>query len=283
MKFSRISIAVVATAVIVYFGLSLIFPHRKIEPKLNGGPTPDEVFNSSTSATAATAESAPTSAQSDTAETNATADNSDKRLTEAEARKIAEEVGRKVATQVAQQLLQQQAANKPAPAEAPTGAAPSVAEETSSAATTQVSETELAGKSKAGTKVAQAKPLHAASASPAAKYESSTAGNIAWWAPANGAANGFGLSFAGEAASTRAIALLFSMPIGDAAVAGSDIKVMNADGKTETGGWTLAPNPRMMILHVAAPGRYIVTVSANVPSSEGKTLGITVKGPVYVH
>lgn len=307
MKFSRISIAVVATAVIVYFGLSLIFPHRKIEPKLDGGPSPDEVFSSSTSAASAMAESAPAAAQSDTAETNSTGDNGDKRLTEAEARKIAEEVGRKVATQVAQQLLQQQAANNPASAEAPAGTGISdadvhhiaqtevanavdnqaakpaaVAEPSPSAATTQAGENAPAEKAKAEPKVAQAKPLHSASSS--AKHdESSPSGNIAWWAPASGAANGFGLSFAGEAASTRAIALLFSMPIGSAAIAGSHIKVTSADGKTEPGSWTLAPNPRMMILHVAAPGRYTVTVGANVPSIEGKTLGITVKGPVYVH
>jgi len=130
-------------------------------------------------------------------------------------------------------------------------------------------------------KAARAKPPRSASA--AARDHSLPAGNIAWWAPANGAANGFGLSFAGEAASTRAIALLFSMPIGNAAVAGSRIKVINPAGKTEPGLWTLAPNPRMMILHVAAPGRYLLTVGADVPSSEGKTLGKTVKGPVYVH
>jgi len=264
------------------------------------------VFASSTAAASSAPEPAPAAASNGAEATNAAA--GDKLLTEAEARKIAEEVGHKVAVQVAQQLLQQQPANAQTPTDTTTaatisdadvhhiaqaevakavddqatGAAPAPVEPAKpKAAAKDVAEAAPVEPAQAEPKAARAKPPRSASA--AARDHSLPAGNIAWWAPANGAANGFGLSFAGEAASTRAIALLFSMPIGNAAVAGSRIKVINPAGKTEPGLWTLAPNPRMMILHVAAPGRYLLTVGADVPSSEGKTLGKTVKGPVYVH
>ncbi|MDB5987299.1 MAG: hypothetical protein JWR16_2352 [Nevskia sp.] len=251
----------------------------------------------------------PAAAESAAPATATTSSNGDgKSLTEAEARKIAEDVGRKVATQVAQQLIQQQAV-KQAPADA--GTEPAVSDdEVRRIAQTEVQKA-VNAKSSNGAAASTAEPRPApappkalkskpAKTAPvksvAAQASGSTVSSTkkangaqadaiaAWWAPASQPGSGrLGLSFAGEAAAERAIALLFTAPFSDAAAAGSHIKVLNASGKPVSGQWMLAPNPRMLVLRVATRGRYTVLVGADVADSQGNTLGSALHGPVYVH
>jgi len=331
MSFSRITIFVVITAVAVYIGLNLILPHRRIEPKLESGPSPEQVFSSSTStsapgaaspnatgpaevAPAATSSATPavasettdsSASESTDADNSNTASEGNRSLTEAEARKIAEDVGRKVATQVAQQLIQQRAVEQ-----APVEAEPKVSdEELRRMAQTEVQKA-VASKPAAAAPAAAAppppktvkapaakpapvqsaavEPAHSASAATSAKKPKTSTDDAitAWWAPNGQPASGqLGLSFAGEAASERAVALLFTAPFNDAAAAAasSHIEVLNAAGKPVGGRWMLAPNPRMLVLRVAARGRYTVIVDASVADAQGSKLAAAVHGPVYVH
>ena len=304
MSFARIAILVVITAVAVYMGLNLLLPHRKIEPTLDSGPTPDQVFNTNTSAApAANADANPAAAPAATGSTSGDG----KTLTEAEARKIAEEVGRKVGVQVAQQLLQQQS-SRPAPVD--TVAEPKVSDEdlrriaqtevhkaadapSSDNAATEAEPAPVAAPKKiAKPKPARTAPVKAAAAEPQSRAAPSaknskaapTTAIVAWWTPASQLGNGqFGLTFAGEAASERAIALLFSAAIGDAAAAGSRIRVVNAAGKPVGGQWVSAPNPRLLLFRVTASGRYTLSVGAEFADSQGRKLGSALHGAVDVH
>lgn len=291
MNFTRISIVVVATALVVYFGLSYFFPHKHSEPVLQGGPSPEEVFKSGIAAGPA----------------GASASRNDN-LNEAEARKIAEEVGRKVGTQVAQEVLQQSStapastaaaapeaaepksesapapAAKPAAAPKPSAPAsklkprPSPAPAAAAAAPEPAAVTPAPAKPKASSDVASA-----ASAATATKTARTAPAPITpWWTAAKPGGE-LSLLFAGEAASQRAIALLFSSTMGDAATAGKQIAVSGPGGKPLHGTWMPAPNPRMLLFRVSSAGRYTVKVGAGVADAQGNKLGAALQGPVDVH
>lgn len=136
MTFSRVSVIVAVTAVLVYLGLNFLLPRNQKEKAETGGLTTDQVFGESASATAAPAAgaaapvantappaeaAAPAAATANTSAPAAAepAAAADAGLSSEEARKIAENVSREVATRVAESTPSAAPAPNAAPAPSP--------------------------------------------------------------------------------------------------------------------------------------------------------------------
>lgn len=238
-------------------------------------------------------------------------------LSEEEARKIAEEVGRKVATQVASSVVQNNQPAQPAAEATPAQAAAdssTAAGSSSSGSADQAQESAPAAAAPAETPA----PATAAESAPAAaeapapkpkksKHSSETASADAgttaapakspakahagqksmdaisnWW-PATQSDGKLNLIYAGEAASVKAAALLFSDNIGNAAAAGSHIQILDSNGKAASGQWETSPQNARLLIFKTKPGRYTVILAPELAGLSGKTLGTGLHGPVYVH
>ncbi|MDN5872939.1 MAG: membrane-bound lytic murein transglycosylase MltF [Sinobacteraceae bacterium] len=90
----------------------------------------------------------------------------------------------------------------------------------------------------------------------------------------------FELIYAGDAAFTKAIVLLFSAPVDVASATG--IQVVNSAGHTVQGRWRAGSDNPTMLVFETDPGLYTVTVSASVKSEKGHVLSKTRSGPVEV-
>lgn len=238
-------------------------------------------------------------------------------LSEEEARKIAEEVGRKVATQVASSVVQNNQPAQPATETAPAAAdSTAAAGSSSSGSADQAQEAAPAAaapaEAPAPAAAAESAPAPAASEAPApkpkkSKHSSETAsadtGAAAapakssakthsgqksvdainnWW-PATQNDSQLNLIYAGEAASVKAAALLFSDNIGNAATAGSHIQILDSSGKAAAGHWETSPQNARLLIFKTKPGRYTVILAPELAGLSGKTLGTGLHGPVYVH
>ena len=231
-------------------------------------------------------------------------------LSEEEARKIAEEVGRKVATQVASSVVQNnQPSSQPATETAP--AADTAAAGSSSSGSTAEAAPAAAAPAEAPAPAAAAeaapaaeapapKPKKSRHASETASTDSGTAAKPAkstskahgsqksmdaisnWW-PATQSDGKLNLLYAGEAASVKAAALLFSDNIGNAATAGSHIQILDGSGKPAAGQWEASPQNARLLIFKTKPGRYTVILAPELAGLSGKTLGTGLHGPVYVH
>lgn len=176
MSFTRVGVIVVITAILVYLGLNVLLPRNQGAQKTSQGTSVDQVFSSNTANTlaapadngaaatpapaeqpaAATASTESSSSSGNGSSGAAPSDNSaaanaaaqgaassssgapSQALSEEEARKIAEEVGRKVGTQVATSAAQGQnapAQEAPAPAAAADASAPAESAASSSSGT----------------------------------------------------------------------------------------------------------------------------------------------------
>jgi hypothetical protein len=106
----------------------------------------------------------------------------------------------------------------------------------------------------------------------------------AWWpAASTTSTDHLNLVYAGEAASEKAVVLMFASELGDATAAGSNIEVLNAKGKPASGGWSAGTNPRLLVFRGVTPGRYTVILKPTLADAAGKTLATELHGPVYVH
>jgi len=103
-----------------------------------------------------------------------------------------------------------------------------------------------------------------------------------WW-PATQSDSQLNLIYAGEAASVKAAALLFSDNIGNAAAAGSHIQILDSNGKAASGHWESSPQNARLLIFKTKPGRYTVILAPELAGLSGKTLGTGLHGPVYVH
>jgi hypothetical protein len=240
-------------------------------------------------------------------------------LSEEEARKIAEEVGRKVATQVATSVAQNQqqpqtstaAATEAAPASDTTAASSSSSSSGGTDQTASAPAAEPAAAAPAPAETAAApeaapasEPAAPAQAAPAkkskhtsvaasdtsAKPVKSHAGQQSmdvisvWWPTVDKQSDSqLNLLYAGEAASEKAAALLFSDNIGNAATASSHIQILNSHGKAASGQWQVSPQNARLLLFKTTPGRYTVILAPDLAGLSGKTLGVGLHGPVYVH
>ena len=119
---------------------------------------------------------------------------------------------------------------------------------------------------------------------PAAKLPaaaSSASAGTRWWGdPAHQNPQQLNLSFAGQAAGEKAIALMFTGTFTNPGVA-NKIKVLK-DGHTANGHWELSPNPRMILFRGIGAGRYTVVLAPDLKDSQGKALGRKLSGPVDV-
>ncbi|WP_029921435.1 hypothetical protein [Nevskia soli] len=102
-----------------------------------------------------------------------------------------------------------------------------------------------------------------------------------WWPAVGRDSAKLSLVYAGEAAFDKAIVLLFSRTVSPGA--GGQIRMLDGSGKVVTGNWSVSPkNPQMLICKVP-PGRYLVSIAAELSDSAGEKLGNSLQGPVYVH
>lgn len=101
----------------------------------------------------------------------------------------------------------------------------------------------------------------------------------AWWPAAT--AGKLNLVYAGEASFTKAIALLFDGEFATPESANANIKVKNENGKTVSGRWLVASNPRMLLFS-ADPGLYTVEVGDGLKDKNDRALSAASSGPVFV-
>ena len=285
-------------------------PDQVFSTTADATPTPPATPADNAPAAAAAAPAASGGSSSASAPASAPAQG----LSEEEARKIAEEVGRKVATQVASSVVQNnQPSSQPATESAP---AADTAAATSSSSGSAAQTHEEAAPAAAAPAEAPA-PAAAAEAAPAAeapapkpkksKHASETASTdsgtatkpakstskahagqksmdaISNWWPATQSDGKLNLLYAGEAASVKAAALLFSDNIGNAATAGSHIQILDGSGKPAAGQWEASPQNARLLIFKTKPGRYTVILAPELAGLSGKTLGTGLHGPVYVH
>ncbi len=102
-----------------------------------------------------------------------------------------------------------------------------------------------------------------------------------WWGPES--PERLSVVYAGSAAYTRAIVLMFNGAFADAAAAQQHLRVTEASGKTIAGTWEVgASNRRMLLFPVPRSGSYTVHLGADLADSNGRRLGSELKGPVRV-
>lgn len=121
---------------------------------------------------------------------------------------------------------------------------------------------------------AQPKPRSAPARTPAPRITQ-------WWGPESDA--NLSVIYAGSAAYTRAIVLMFNGAFRDAASAQQHLRVHDATGKAVPGSWEVgASNRRMLVFPVAQTGIYTVTVGAGLADQAGRVVGKEQQGPVRV-
>ena len=102
-----------------------------------------------------------------------------------------------------------------------------------------------------------------------------------WWGPES--ETRLSVVYAGSAAYTRAIVLMFNGAFRDAASAQQQLHVRDAAGKAVAGSWQVgASNRRMLLFPVARNGIYTVTVGAGLVDQNGRSVGRELQGPVRV-
>lgn len=268
----------VALAVVTFVALNLTWPFKPTQETLKPNPTSDAVFASDIASAPAAdpvvkpqeGEAAPSpAASSEPAMTNAEAPVADGPATES--------------TDAAPAQEQTATASEPSsPAAEPAPAAPAPVAQPA---------TPIADKPTAAENTAPAEPAFA-SGEPApvvqgakpSKPKSTTsprADALAQWWPSAPTSGRLNLLYAGQAAQSPAIALLFDSVFADTSAAGTAIRVVDSQGKTVSGSWELASNRRLLMLK-AKPGRYTIVVGADLANQRGQTLGTELHGPLYV-
>jgi hypothetical protein len=216
-------------------------------------------------------------------------------LTEAEARRIAEDVGRRVGEQVARSVVNSQSgAQSGGGSNLSEDEIRRIAREEARKANLQPPPREP--RTKSGTAVASSAPKKPARAASGSAQTGAThtltkpsgskppAADVvnAWWPAADKqSSDRLNLLYAGEVANEHALALLFSSNV-DPAAAGDKIQVLSKSGQRQSGSWEAGSNPRMLVFRTS-PGRYTVILPADLADSSGKSLGMPLNGPIYVH
>lgn len=102
-----------------------------------------------------------------------------------------------------------------------------------------------------------------------------------WWGPESPAH--LSIIYAGSAAYTRAIVLMFNGAFDDASSADRNLSVTGPGGKAMQGRWQVgANNKRMLLFPVDRPGIYTVSVQPELSDRNGRKLGKRLSGPVQV-
>jgi hypothetical protein len=103
-----------------------------------------------------------------------------------------------------------------------------------------------------------------------------------WWGdPKDADPRKLNLTYAGQAAGGKGIALLFNGTFVSPGVA-NWIKVTDTNGKAANGHWEIGSSPKMLVFKGMTPGKYIVTIASDLKDAQGKILGRKLSGPVTV-
>lgn len=133
-------------------------------------------------------------------------------------------------------------------------------------------------------KAAEAAPAAPATPAPARKpsaRKSPPPKLTQWWGPESPAR--LSIIYAGSAAYTRAIVLMFNGAFDDASSADRNLSVAGPGGKAVQGSWQVgANNKRMLLFPVDKPGIYTVSVKPELADRNGRKLGNSLSGPVQV-
>ncbi len=125
------------------------------------------------------------------------------------------------------------------------------------------------------------KPAAAARPQPSAPSVRNSAQPTQWWGPESDAQ--LSVLYAGSAAYTRAIVLMFNGAFDDTRSATQHLRVTDANGKAVSGSWQLGTNSkRMLLFPVSRSGVYTVSVGAALTDRTGRALGQALKGPVRI-
>ncbi len=104
-----------------------------------------------------------------------------------------------------------------------------------------------------------------------------------WWPNASAVHAGrFMLVYAGASKQPGHVALLFkTQPALDSL--NQHVRVLDENGHVVSGRWQASPDNARLVLFKAPPGhRYTIVVPAEVVDSRGRSLGVTLSGPVYL-
>ncbi|HZP11378.1 MAG TPA: hypothetical protein VFB36_03025 [Nevskiaceae bacterium] len=129
-----------------------------------------------------------------------------------------------------------------------------------------------------------AKPAPAPAATTAAASSPKATPDVParWWGdPKEQDPRKLNLTYVGQAAGGKGIALLFTGTFASPGVA-NWIKVTDASGKPAAGHWELGSSPKMLVYKGMTPGKYNVSLSADLKDAQGKILGRKLAGPVTV-
>jgi len=121
-------------------------------------------------------------------------------------------------------------------------------------------------------------PTTAAASSPKATPEVPAR----WWGdPKEQDPRKLNLTYVGQAAGGKGIALLFTGTFASPGVA-NWIKVTDTNGKPAAGHWELGTSPKMLVYKGMNPGRYFVVLAPDLKDAQGKVLGRKLAGAVTV-
>lgn len=303
-------VGTVAAAVGVYYGLEKVMPKKEAAPIVNQTASADEVFGKTIDANAPpptpkeapptaapasemakTAETAPPPADSNPSSTPAasppaeqpkpaeTAAVSPPPSAPAQAESKPENTTASAAqpSSSSSQLLVPEPALTPSPKAAPAKPAPAP-------------KPEPAPKPAPEPKAEAPKPTPAAKPAPAPATTTAAASSpkatpdvpSRWWGdPKEQDARKLNLTYVGQAAGGKGIALLFTGTFVSPGVA-NWIRITDASGKPAAGHWELGSSPKMLVYKGMTPGKYNVSVSADLKDAQGKVLGRKLAGPVTV-
>ncbi len=286
---SWIMVAVaIAVAAATYFTLETIAPHRPAETGGSRLVSADDVFQGATAAD----EDATQTVQAEVAQP---LDEADKALLAPSTEIAAGEVpAEDTATDVQTDAVDDEAADgltdeaaeetvddtadtaTPEPTPSPTATpAPTPTATATPTATPKPTATPAQTERPASSPAAAApKPATKPAATPAQRLTQ-------WWAPESDTR--LSIVYAGSAAYTRALVVLFNGDFDNVAAAQQHLSVVDATGKPVKGTWEIgANNKRMLLFPVAKVGTYTVTVGADLADRNGRKLGTEQKGPVHV-
>ncbi len=129
--------------------------------------------------------------------------------------------------------------------------------------------------------VEKSKPSEAVEAAATARPAEPKPVLTQWWGTPSD--QRLSVTYAGSAAYTRAIVLMFNGDFDDASSAAANLGVIDASGKPVSGSWRVgSTNKRMLLFPVSKNGTYTVSVSAALADRNGRSLGASVQGPVQV-
>lgn len=305
--FIRMAATVAVVAIAVYLALTYLMPHREAAPA-TAGVSADQVFASKADP------NAPPPAEGSAQPLN---DNEARKIGEDVGREVATQVAQNVVNNEMAKQAPAEATPPPAPepaappAPAEPAAAPAAPTETAAApapepapqpATPPPAPEPAAAPAPEPTPAAEPAPAAVAEAAPAPKpakrVRHTTAPQAkssldrsaevkappaaealkAWW---GAGAGGLSVLFVGQAAGEPSLVVVLSSPA-DTASAGTNIQVMDSQGKPVSVSWQAGTSPRVLVAHGIGAGRYTVVIGAGLADGSGKTLGTAMHGPIYI-